>query len=213
MQLINLLSVPRALVALAAASFISLSANAAVVYDNFGPGDSFIEGAGYTIDASHSQGVGFIAAATGRATSVDVGMGVVGTVRPKLVHFSLYADNGANNIGLLLEGFDVSVANAFGTEVVSSATLLGTTLLTAGSKYWLIAASVDGTSVPWNLSDNDLGDRWIDGSINPDSRELAAFRITATESTVAEPGELALLMAGLIAGALVRRRRRVGSHT
>jgi hypothetical protein len=181
-----------------------LAANATVIYSNFGPGDDFDCCSGYTIAFGVAQGVQFTARSSGRATSANVGMGVSSDPPPETVNFDLYSDSG-DNIDTLLESFSVVVNNPFGTVATSTGAMSGTTMLTAGQKYWLIASSPSGVNVPWNLNSiGDVGLRWIEGTVAADIK-LATFRINA--DMVPEPGTLALLGLGLAGLGLSRRRK------
>lgn len=184
----------------------STSASSTVLYNNFGPGDSFIDGLGYTIGFGTAQGVGFVAGDTGLVTSIDVGMGLFfNGAPPQSVDFNLYSDSGSNNIGALLESFSVTVSNDFGTVATSTGVLSGTTLLSAGQNYWLIASAPAVTNVPWNINSvGDTGSRWVNGVVSADL--LATFRVNA--SSVPEPGTFILVGLGLAGLAASRRRTR-----
>ena len=176
-------------------SLVSMVTSAAAIYDNFGAGDTFNTGIGWTISSNTSQGLQFTAADTGIFSSLDVGMGVTGSTPPGDVLFKFYADAG-NSLGTLLESITVTVNNSFGSPGVSSGLASGSTILTAGQNYWLIAEAFSGVNTPWNR--NNIGDvgnlHWTNGSISSGD-EAGVFRINA--NAVPEPETLILFGLGL----------------
>jgi PEP-CTERM motif len=139
-------------------------------------------------------------------TSVDVGMGVVEGNPPQTVAFDLYADSGGIP-GVLLESFSVVVNNAFGTLATSTGTTLGTTQLTIGDEYWLIANRSSEPPVVWNF--NSIADSGLfvdNGSVQLGTYTLGTFRINAANA-VPEPTTLALLSLGLAGLGFSRRKQ------
>lgn len=180
----------------------SVSAAPIVIYDNFGPNDSFRETSGATIDVSFDQGFQFTASQSGFFTSLDVGMGT--TDGPQDVLFSLHNGATSNTIGDLLESLTLTIQNPFGTQATSSASATGSTYLKEGNQYWLLAHSVSGASTPWNYSNVDSdGYKWVNRLTATPPREsigissdVSTFRINA--SVVPIPAAIWLFGSGLL---------------
>ena len=188
----------------------STTAVATVIYDNFGPGDSFNTLSGYVIADGSTPGFNFFAEDTGFVTSIDFGMAIfgVGVDDPQTINFSLFT-HADGNIGTLLEAFSVTVSHPAGDPATSTGDLTGTTLLSSGQQYWLVGSSPGGVGVRWLW--NNQGDtgvqRATDGTLFQ-FRTLPTFRVNADSVSVAEPGALVLLVSGLAALAALRRRHR-----
>jgi hypothetical protein len=193
---------------LALATAMSGAADAAIViYSNFGPGDSFNENAGYPFGSpaivnppEHAVGFQFTAAQTGFMTSIDLAtINLDGIAKDSF--FTLYADNGANDIGAALETVTIAATTPTGLAERLSGVAAGSTLLTAGTKYWMIATSPGAGELAWNLSNYAIGNRWSDGVVSQNSI-LGVLRING----VPEPGTFTLLGIGLFGFSLARRR-------
>jgi hypothetical protein len=190
----------------------SNTAVATVIYDNFGPGDSFNTLSAYVIADGSMPGFTFIAEDTGFVTSIDFGMEIFGGADPQTVNFSLFT-NANDNIGTLLEAFSVTVSHPAGASGTSTGNLTGSTLLSLGQQYWLVGSSPPGSDVgvgvrwQWNNQGDTGVQRAGDGSLFQ-NRTLPTFRVNADSVPVPEPGALVLLVSGLAAFAALRRRHR-----
>jgi hypothetical protein len=189
---------------------LATGASADVVFNNFGAGDAYNTGTGYTISAGApintdwDQGNSFVVTGdTYSLTSIEVAIGyVTGT---NMVTFTLHEDN-AGVPGNVLESFDFVNMGPFGNNnaPMEGASVANPTLQ-EGSTYWLIASSANNSWLAWNL--NSIGDtrpRAARQNLGPwgvNNDTSAVFRINGV---VPAPGALALLGVGLLG---VRRRR------
>ena len=140
-------------------------AQAQVIYNTFGAGNSFNTGTGYTISGAGStlgqnydQGEGFFSAATGAGQSLEIAMGhVTGSTS---VTMRLYDADGSGQIGSQ-NGSDLVLttsAGSFGSAgAYINASLAGLNWnFTSGNKYWLIADAADDSWHAWNFNDQGI---------------------------------------------------------
>jgi hypothetical protein len=180
---------------------VATPASATVVFDNFGPSDSYNNGIGWTIAGTTSVGMQFSPSSSGFFSLLTVALGTTSTP-PTSFEMVLQSDN-AGFPGTTLETLNFNVSTFFGTG--GSPTVVaadGSVFLDSSMSYWLIAFSPTGTNVPWNWNDTgDLGGLASRSGINrpwsvDPSSTLGAFRIEVSEA-VPEPTTLPLLGSGL----------------
>lgn len=191
--------------------FLAPSLQAGVLYDNLGPTNDFSHSGGYLIgvfdNANWRQGFQFTASSSGYVSSLDVAISY-NEVLNETVTYQLYNDN-LGTVGTLLEEFAVVASMPWLAQTgIESVLGLGTTFLSAGSDYWLMA-----TAPSWTVwSFNDTGDL-LRRAYNPggpagltydDGSIAAAFRL----NSVPEPATLALITFGF-AGIGYRRREQI----
>ena len=209
-----------ALLAVAIGVLVSAPAFAAVVFNNFGPGDDYIGGGGNPVGVvsgnNYAWADRFESLVDGQVTRITTAL-VVDSASADVVTLTLYA-NESNAPGAVLwsQTFTNEMTYTYGeTGVVD---ILGPTL-TTGTSYWLAAYTPNPNRLTWHY--NTIGD------IVPAYAELAqsynggawvtmnakrhAFRIeTGTTPEVPEPVSLAFFATGLagVAGFAARRRIR-----
>ena len=120
--------------------FLFSNVNAAVVYDNFGPGLSFdaSAGQGFGSQSDDEYGLSFTPIDSGYLSHLTVA--VSSYSREGEAIFTLYDDN-FGEPGSILEIFNLSSLPDFGsTFAPQTITATGTTYLNSGQPYWLIAS-------------------------------------------------------------------------
>ena len=183
------------------------SARAAVIYSDFGPGDTFTPSQGFGIRGSNvfggsvSQGAMFTAGATGLLGEIDVAFFYASGSGQ--FNLSLYTANSSGQLGTLIEtimGGVVPTSDTSGAVIVESSLLHP--LITAGTSYFLIASAANSqTNVAWNYnSTGTTGTLYSSdsrGVTYSSSTILPTFRLQT--SAVPEPSSLVL---SVIAGGL-----------
>jgi hypothetical protein len=181
------------------------SARAGILFTDFGPGDTYISSAGYSIGGASGafgqlniMGATFTADLTGTLTEIDVPFFNQGW--PGIFNLALYADDGTGKVGALLESFQ-NIGPATPAGGIFSVDSSLHPLLTAGDAYWLIATPASSsTAVYWNENSiGSYGTIYTDsgGSVNYSTDStLPAFRVIGATS-VPEPSALLLGLGGL----------------
>ena len=192
----------------AVALTLSAAASAEVLFDNFGPGDSYNTSSGMTLGASGNwqQGNGFlIVGGSYYLDSIEAAIGFVNGQND--VTLMLYDDAGGLP-GTPLE--HIQLVGQMGGFGQNNPPLVfdfsGATLLQEGAMYYAVASVPVGSWSAWNFNNQgDVGPRaqrqGDGGTWNVIQDNRAAMRVNGT---IPGPGALALLA---LAGLASRRRR------
>jgi hypothetical protein len=195
---------------------LAASADAQIIFDTFGPGDTYNQSAGFAVAGPASSAnntfesaAQFVAAVSGAIQQIDFGLTMSGGGP---VNVFLYGDaaGAPDNLTQILLG-SVTPTEAFGSTNHSIVSLIpaGEVDVIQGTTYWLVLKPGNDTvRDTWNRSlgssgvqDVSLDDMsWIQANTT-----LAAFEITA----VPEPGTymVAFLTLGVLVGRHLRRSR------
>jgi hypothetical protein len=190
-------------------ALVASASNAAVIYSNFGPGQSYAGGSGWTLDGPDTdepvfQGMSFTAAASGNVSQIDIAIHTLnGGANSGAV--SLWT----SNFGAELGSWAFSGApNCCGGTGAIEVTGISGAHLDAGTTYQLVAnvdSSFDGF---WNWNTTGAtGNVSEDNFVVIDNFTTGAFDVLS--GGVPEPASWALMLVGFGgAGAALRRRRR-----
>ena len=203
-----------------------------VLYNNFGPGDTFDTTTAYRVannvpfssDLSPAMPFTVPLGTDYFFQSVEFAAAWINDIEPfPGKNFSMALMTDASNMpGSELESFlFIDAVSPFfpdGGGVVLSGTSTTNPVLTAGTQYWMMASAENGSEAGWNFTlPNITGPFgiYIDGIWEPyDDSILAAFRVTGEPvEPIPEPGTLLLLSTGLAGlagyGYRFRRKRKV----
>ena len=200
------------------ACHVASPTSADVVFNNFGPGDTYGSTDAYGLSGPQSFFGEIDAAMSFTPTGGDflfdrADIAFLGLNQPNGVDILLAQDSGLNTPGDILETIslqDILTDPPMFTTVLT-ANSKRHSLLTAGHQYWLIANGVGDNFSGWVSSDTDsigLGAyRENLGDWQTATETLRAFRIIGT--AVPEPGALSLLVGASVCWQvlIVRRRR------
>jgi Carboxypeptidase regulatory-like domain/PEP-CTERM motif len=189
-----------------------------VVFNDFGPGNTFMPGPGITVgcgalcwnDAGHSQGWSFIPATTSSLSLLET-VAFLGPSPTGTITFTIFADAGGVP-GASLESFGLPLVRT--PQFMSFPSSLHP-VLQAGQTYWFTAFTQDLVNQAGDVGINSIGVtgpealRIGSGPWTPTtSSAYAVFRITGDQAQVPEPSTLCLIGFGAIALALCTRCRR-----
>jgi hypothetical protein len=120
-----------------------------ILFDTFGPSDSFDPNFRYGIGNLGFQAFQFVTSQTASLTSTTVALGRI-TADPTVTRFQLY-EGTATTLGLLLETFDVPNTVPPGLSAGAVVTFLSVLhpTLNAGQIYWLSATEADAAN--WSV--------------------------------------------------------------
>ncbi|HJT89704.1 MAG TPA: choice-of-anchor R domain-containing protein [Bryobacteraceae bacterium] len=194
------------LLALVSAACVA-PASADVVYTNFGAGDSYDTGNAYGLN--QTTGESFTPGANYEFTDVVLPMAEFnGTTSADVYLESDSTGVPGTILDTLVQQSQITNSRSFITFDASPS--CATCTLTAGTKYWIVAAGNSG--VYW--FENNQGDKGV-ATYNSSSWSYnsngtsAAFQVDGTPltSAVPEPQYLPLLGAAFLAGVFLRRKR------
>ncbi|MCS6776388.1 MAG: choice-of-anchor R domain-containing protein [Chloroherpetonaceae bacterium] len=191
------------------------SASAQVLFDNFGPGNTFQINAGLTQGFFRPpvvQGMGFTPTVSAHLSCIDLAISL--SRGPNVFVLRLLSDNAGMPGALLEEWTVVGQMGTFGTvSPIISVTSVNTPFLSAGSQYWVVPFATSATHAVWNYNiTGDFGplaasnDGGITYTILPNQRR-GAFRVLGGTPAVPEPGPFSLLLATCAGASLLVRRR------
>jgi hypothetical protein len=203
--------------ALATCLFAS-QVSAGVIYTNLTASHTYNTGGGLTIDSTHDVAQAFVAAASGKLSTIEVAVKANPNVATSTVfHMVLVADNGGapgsviedlGNIAVSASSFSNNTYLAVGTSNTNP-------ILTAGMTYWVQTlglppnAPFPGTQAYW--ASNATGD-----STHPNTRfnggawswpGASAAAIQVKSAPVPEPSTYLMLLAGLACVGTIGWRR------
>lgn len=190
---------------------VATGAHAVVAFTNFGPSDEFGTGSGYTIGGptsvvgNFSQGEQFEAGASGSLDSIRLALQHVSGANNFEV--TLYEDAG-DAVGSFITSWTGGGLGAFGsTSILTLNNAFPEIELTAGSKYWLVAAGMDDVWSAWMINNQgDMGGHTISTNSGASWSYTTVNRGAFEVNVVPEPVSMGALAAGL--GGLALRRRR-----
>ena len=199
--------------ALLSLSLISTVGASTIVYDNFGPGDSYATNLLWALGQEAGlgdidRGFGFTPSESGYLYSVEVAVSLTIFASPNVLDLWIM-DDASGEPGNILESFHLVDAMGPAGSLNSPVTAIanGNTFLSASEQYWLIASLPDpATDAGWNF--NTTGDiaplatRFDSGNWTVNNQGSGAFRIT-----VPEPSIIALFGLGMVALGFVKKGR------
>jgi hypothetical protein len=170
----------------------------------------------YGGDDDWFQGERFTSKRTGFLYSIEVAVGHLLT--PETIEFRLYADNGGT-LGALLETIYVPTVAENYDGAIETALAAGTTELTKGTSYWLMA-TCDAPSIWFSneIGADPLPRLWtpggVGGSLNSDTTTATAFRLNGPPDLPAlgDAGQFVTALLLLLAASLTLRSSRPSLH-
>lgn len=193
---------------------------AAPIYSNLGPGDSFATSPG-TYPVWNLTSGAFIDRAAAFTVpgvedvlfeSAELGFHLQSGMNTATVH--LAANDAGNLPGALIESIDLLLPAPSATPTIIMATSNTNPILTAGSTYWIIASmSFPDAMATWGV--NDTGavgatatrTNFQNGQWFAQPGGMPSLRVNASPAPVPEPTTLLLVGTGLASAAFRRRKR------
>jgi hypothetical protein len=201
------------LLVLSAAVFALTARGNTIVFNTFGPGDTYNQSAGYDVGTFFRTPVEdaaqFTAVTSGNLATVDLGLTLIRGSLSANVYLYGNASGSPDNTNQIFLG---SALFPNPTNIVSFA-VAGIVPVTLGSTYWLVLKPSTNDYGVWNFSspavpgstDYSIDDStWGSyGAVSP------AFRLTAAPSSVPDSGSTLLLMFGAVTTLFVWQRKSI----
>lgn len=197
---------------LVAAVLLASPASAAtIVYTTLGSGGSYnccsgwtISGPGSDVGATYWVGAQFTATWNSPITQIDLATGYLSGGNSFNIY--LLTDSGGSPGSIMDAWLGWPAADSFGNCCALS-TVTGNIPVTPGQSYWLEVQAASGDlSGTWNENNRGLTGNMYSGSGAVFTDTLPAYQIWAGE--VPEPSSLLLVLPGVAALLMLRRRRR-----
>lgn len=181
-----------------------------IVFDTFGPGDTYFQFGGYQVGGStplFEVAAQFTSGASGSLATVDLGLTFYLTTGAG-VNVYLYGDASGlpDNASqtFLGSGAPTAMFATTNNSIVSFA-VAGNVPVTMGSVYWLVLKPADANGNIWMNSlaaTGSVASSLDDSTWTAATQTLPAFRITAQGAGVPDSGSTILLMLGSVAALL-----------
>lgn len=192
-------------------------AKADILFNDYGPADTYTSGVGWSVNSNFEQAFGFTPLVTEAVSSVDFGLSLGLPVGTNSVVIDLMTDNDGSPESVLERYTFVNQMAPFGSQNAPlSSTSVAHPVLVAGTHYWMVALpGASDTHAIWNNNNQGaIGPRTVtnDGGItwnNEGPSTLGAFEVFGSPtSPVPEPSSIALLGMGIAGLGIARWRKR-----
>jgi hypothetical protein len=191
------------------------SSNAATIFNDFGPGDSFNTNTGWGVSTAssccglHNAAMAFTSPIDADLAQIDIAIQHAQGSANSGTTLTLYTKVG-NNLGSPIASWVLGALPAFGTAGAPGiTTITGITgvHLTAGNSFFLLAEAAGDDFNSWMTNDQSVfGITIIEDSALP--RLLGAFRLLSEPTVIPLPAALPLFAGGLGVIALLAHRRK-----
>jgi hypothetical protein len=190
---------------------IGTAAQAAVIFSDFGPSNTYNCCSGYSINPG-TPAAQFMSPGNYKVTRIDMALQSYNTTGPHFIQITLYQDSGGQlGAQLAYNNGNALSLPLFGSTSNSIATWDNVNVdLIKGQKYWVYFPG-DATSDSWNLNSVGVVGRMASNQFGyVDGYTLPAFDVIGAPTGIPEPATWATTLIGFggLAGALRMARRR-----